>query len=104
MGNSIYYGLYSKECDNEKIFPYLTHDDDYDVYIKKEDQPRFFEILRKYAKHYENERCYVMKYYEDMYNFLCEAKDIVIFDGPLEDTLEIDLINFDNGIIVFWVL
>lgn len=104
--NDIYYGVYSKECNNEKVFPYLTHDNDYDVFIQKEDLPKFFEILRKYAKHYENERCYVVDNEENMYKISYEVitKDIAVLDGLLEKVDSVYFINFENQIVIFWVL
>ena len=105
MGNSIYYGVYSKECNNDKVLPYLSMDPEEDVtdelYISKDSQKEFFDILRKYSieKHdIENDpyyyHCFIIAYYEDYFKFYNEVNIV------LPDDIECD---FDNYILIFWV-
>ena len=108
MGNSIYYGIYPKECDNDKVLPYLDIDNtSIDLNISKESQKEFFNILRKYSiekretverdidLHYYH--CFIITNYEDYFNFYNEANI-----GLSEDT-EYDL-DFDDDILIFWVV
>ena len=105
MGNSIYYGVYSKECNNDKILPYLSMDPEEDVtdelFISKDSQEEFFNILRKYSIEYRDNysdpyyyHCFIIAYYEDYFNF-CNEVNIV-----LPEDIEC---NFDNDILIFWV-
>ena len=105
MGNSIYYGVYSKECNNDKVLPYLSVDPEDNItdelFISKESQKEFFDILRKYSieryntknDHY-NYHCFIIRYYEDYFNFYNEVN--VVLPEDLE-------CNFDNDILIFWV-
>lgn len=100
MGNSIYYGVYPKECNNDKVLSYLDVDNICDdLNISKNSQKEFFDILRKYSfEKIENDSCYyhcfIITYYEDYYNF-CNEVNIV-----LPEDMEC---NFDNDILIFWV-
>jgi len=104
MGNSIYYGVYSKECNNDKVLPYLSMYPEGDVtdelFIYKDSQKEFFDILRKYSieKHdTENDpyyyHCFIITNYKDYFNFYGEANVV------LPDDIECD---FDNNILIFW--
>ena len=105
MGNSIYYGIYPKECNNDKVLPYLDIDNIcIDLNISKESQKEFFDVLRKYSiektktiekdidSHYYH--CFIITNYEDYCNF-CNKANIV-----LPEYFEC---NFDNDILIFWV-
>lgn len=105
MGNSIYYGVYSKECNNDKVLPYLSMYPEGDVtdelYISKDSQEEFFNILRKYSieKHdTENDpyyyHCFIIAYYEDYFNFYGEVNMVLPEDTKCD---------FDNDILIFWV-
>ena len=105
MGNSIYYGVYSKECNNDKVLPYLSTYPEGDItdelFISKDSQKEFFDILRKYSteKHdIETDpyyyHCFIITNYEDYFNFYGEVNAI------LPDDIECD---FDNNILIFWV-
>lgn len=106
MGNSIYYGVYPKECNNDKVLPYLDIDNICeDLNISKDSQKEFFDILRKYSfekaesveryidLHYYH--CFIITYYEDYYNFYNEVNIV------LPEDIECD---FDNDILIFWVV
>ena len=106
MGNNIYYGVYSKECNNDKVLPYLSMYPEGDVtdelYISKDSQEEFFDILRKYSieKHdMENDpyyyHCFIITNYKDYFNFYGEVGMILH-----EDIMESD---FYNNILIFWV-
>lgn len=108
MGNSIYCGIYPKECNNDKVLPYLDVDNIcIDLNISKDSQKEFFNILRKYSfekretvenagrdldLYYYN--CFIISYYEDYFNF-CNEVNVV-----LPEDLECD---FDNDVLIFWV-
>ena len=105
MGNSIYYGIYSKECNNDKVLPYLSMNPEDDItdelFISKDSQKEFFDILRKYSfEKYDSEddsysyHCFIITYYEDYYNFYNEVNIV------LPEDLECD---FDKDILIFWV-
>ena len=105
MGNSIYYGVYSKECNNDKVLPYLSMNPEDSItdelFISKDLQKEFFDILRKYSfekgdkdsdlYHYH---CFIITYYEDYFNFYNEVNIV------LPEDIECD---FDNDILIFWV-
>ena len=105
MGISIYYGIYPKECNNDKVLPYL--DIDYicvDLNISKDSQREFFDILRKYSiekgetieRYFDlhSYHCFIITNYEDYFNFYNEVNIV------LPEDLECD---FDNDILIFWV-
>jgi hypothetical protein len=100
MGNSIYYGIYPKECNNDKVLPYLDIDNtSIDLNISKESQKEFFNILRKYSfekidndSHYYH--CFIVTNYEDYYNLYNEVNVVLPEDMEL---------YFDNNILIFWV-
>jgi len=105
MGNSIYYGIYSKECNNDKVLPYLSMYPEGDVtdelFISKDSQKEFFDILRKYSieKRDNNSdsyyyHCFIITNYEDYFKF----------DNEVNIVLPEDMnCNFDNDILIFWV-
>ena len=106
MGNSIYYGFYPKECNNDKVLSYLDIDNIcVDLNISKDSQKEFFDILRKYSiekvKNIERDidspyyHCFIITNYEDYFNF-CNEVNVVL---P-EDIIECD---FENDILTFWV-
>lgn len=105
MGNSIYYGVYSKECNNDKVLPYLSINPEDDItdelFIDKESQKEFFDILRKYSIRKEQTdnnnwyyRCFIVTNYEDYFNLYNEISMV------LPEDIECD---FDNDILIFWV-
>lgn len=109
MGNSIYYGIYSKECNNDKVLPYLSMNPGdsitNELFISKKSQKEFFDILRKYSIEKEKSikedndylywyRCFIITYYEDYFNFYNEVNIV------LPENMECD---FDNDILIFWV-
>jgi len=105
MGNSIYYGIYPKECNNDKVLPYLDVDNIcIDLNISRDSQKEFFNILRKYSieKRESVERdldlyyyhCFIITNYEDYFNFYNEVNIV------LPEDIECD---FDNDILIFWV-
>lgn len=104
MGLSLYWGMYPKECNNEKVLPYLkiyTDNEDNEIYVKREDQKKFFESLRKYATKYDEPGCYVLQNSEDFYNFLIEVKDISNW-GPYEYN-ENSIADWTEQCVIIWV-
>ena len=106
MVNSIYYGIYSKECNNDKVLPYLSMNPEDSItdelFISKDSQKEFFDILRNYSIEKYNSKddpytyhCFIIRYYEDYFNFYNEVGLILH-----EDIIESD---FDNDILIFWV-
>lgn len=106
MGNSIYYGIYSKECNNDKILPYLSMNPEDNItdelFIDKESQKEFFDILRKYSIEKEQTNnnnwyyhCFIITNYEDFFNFYNEVGIVLHEDIKCDD--------FDNDILIFWV-
>ena len=93
------------EFNNDKILPYLdTENICVDLYISKESQKKFFDILRKYSlekvKNIERDidlpyyHCFIITNYEDYFNFYNEVNVV------LPEDIECD---FDNDILIFWV-
>ena len=106
MGVSIYYGVYPKECNNDKVLPYLDVDNIcINLNISKDSQKEFFNILRKYSfeKRESVDRdndlyyyhCFIITYYEDWFNFCKEVNCILPEDFGCD---------FDNNILIVWVM
>ena len=102
MGNSIYYGIYSKECNDDEVLPYLDVDNICaDLNISKDSQKEFFDILRKYAIEKHNivndsyYHCFIIAYYEDYYNFYNEVNVVLPEDAECD---------FNKDILIFWVV
>ena len=114
MGVSIYYDYYSPECNNEKVLPYLkrntnAYDDcddipeqDHEIYVAKDNQEEFFKCLRDHSTEYEKPHCFVITSMTELFNFLCDVKDICswIPEG-LEDGSFPDLVTW---CIIIWVM
>ena len=105
MGNSIYYGKYSKECNNDKVLPYLSMNPEDSItdelFISKDSQKEFFDILRKYSIEKEDTEndpyyyhCFIITNYEDYCDFYNEVNAVLPEDMEL---------YFDNDILIFWV-
>ena len=105
MGNSIYYGVYSKECNNDKVLPYLSMNPEDSItdelFISKDSQEEFFDILRKYSiEKRDNDsdlyyyHCFIITNYEDYFKFDNEVNIV------LPEDMKCD---FDNDILIFWV-
>ena len=107
MWNSIYYGVYSKECNNDKVLPYLSINPEDDItdelFISKDSEKEFFDILRKYSiekcnsendYYCYNYHCFIVTNYEDYFNLYNEINAVLPEDIEL---------HFENDILIFWV-
>lgn len=105
MGVNIYYGVYPKECNDEKIMPYLKKENE--IYVSKDDHKEFFEILRKFAEEHIRDdlglHYFLIDAYGSYMNFINETmkrkKLIKSMDGDYDDRPD-----FKNDILIIWVM
>lgn len=58
MGVTLYYGYYPKECNNQKVLPFLTINDEYNI-NGSHMSPDFYEALRQYSEWNEDCMCWI---------------------------------------------